>query len=133
MAQKNYQKGYWKDGCFYKNPEEEIKHRHGALEFSQDCSDSYDWVWNWMGKPGFLYSGLRLLGLVVGIGPEIDAMEPALLDGTAGTLVFLGGICKFCSLLSSFDVRSGKRGLEEATKRLGFKNSAVEKIVAENS
>jgi hypothetical protein len=133
MAQENNQEGYWRDGRFYKSPEEEIRSHYGAMEFSQDGVDIYETGWKWLGKPGFLYSGLRLLGLVGGIGPEIDAVEPAMLDGLAGIFVFMGSICKFCSSLAYLDVRSSKKDLEEATKRLGFNNSAVEKIVAENS
>ena len=134
MAQEDYQEGYISpEGGFYRSPEEEIKHHHGALESSRNEYKGYEKAWKWIGKPGFLYSGLRLFGLSAGIGPEIDAMDPEILDVIGGTLVYAGSICKFCSFLTSFDVKSAKRDLGKAVKRLGFNNSAIETIVAENS
>ncbi len=134
MARENHQEEYINpEGSFYKNPEEEIKDHHGALESSRDEVKSYEAGWKWMGKPAFLYSGVRLFGLFAGIGPEIDTMDPEILDVIGGTLIYLGSICKFCSFLTTFDVRSAKRDLEKAVKRLGFNNSTVERIVAENN
>jgi len=132
MAREDYQEGYMSpEGNWYKSPEEEIKHHHRALEFAQEGSESYEKIWKWLGKPAFLYSGLRLAGLLAGIGPEIDVMDPTILDSIGGCLVLGGSICKLGSLF--FGVRSAKRDLEKVAKRFGFNNSSVERIVTENS
>ena len=133
MAQEDYQKGYWRDGCFYNTPEEEIKFYHKALESARNRYKNYERGWKLMGGLGSLYLGLRLIGYYFGVGSEIDVMEPATLDSIAGILISLGLVSKLGSFLTSPDVKNSKKDFKEAVKRFGFKNSKVEKIVTENS
>ena len=121
------------EGTFYQSPEEEIRNHHKALESARDEYKRYEQGWKLMGEPGLLYLGLRLAGSFFDIGPEIDVMNLITLDYIAGVLTSIGGVSKLLSFLTSFDVKNSKKGLEKAVKRIGFRNSEVEKIVAENS
>jgi len=113
------------DGNWYENPEEELNHHVGCLENCEDAMGVYDRIGSVYIGVGLIYSGIRFLGLVNGIGPEIDVHAeastlPAMLDVVAFTLLVFGGIGKACAGLMYFDVRSSRKDINEAQERLGL-------------
>lgn len=121
MTEQETPQGYYSpNGVWYKNSKAEITHLESCLEFEQEGVEAYQRVGNWIFKPALIYGGIRFLGLAMGIGPEIDAVEPSGLDIIAGTTILLGGIAKVCEVGAHLAVRSAKKELVKGQERLGI-------------
>lgn len=72
-----------------------------------------------LGKIGILYMGLRAVGLMSGIGPELNEHEHHLADMIGFTMTYLGGCTWFCGKLYQFtEERSARKDYEAAVSRL---------------
>ena len=72
-----------------------------------------------VGKIGIIYLGLRTLGRLTGIGPEINPEEVNLLDAIGFSLAYVGGACWAAGKLMQYtDERSWRKDYQKALGKL---------------
>jgi len=114
------------NGNWYQSPECEIKHIQECLDNSAKARDVYQTMWKWFGNPTSIYFSLRAIGHLAGISelnPEMDAGLMTYADSAAFAAFLICGPCKLAEWLMNLDIRSTKKDLEKARKRLGLEEA----------
>lgn len=109
--------------------EDEVEYKKEALESINNAISAYDMV-GVAGKIGVVYLGLRTMGTLFGVGPEINTEELSIPDTLGGISAYLGGMCWLIARgLQLAGGRSTKKDYENALERLTKQSSACLDVV----